>query len=131
MMNTKHEPATQARLLLVEDDAALAEVTTDLLRSYGHCVVHANSVRKALELARSREFDLAVLDVNVDNHLVFPVARKLGIAGVPFMFMSGTPGTAVPSEFRGHPFLFKPYRPRDMLRTLSTLTLKAGQAGMR
>lgn len=111
----------QARLLLVEDDPTMAEVTAELLQNLGHAVVHAPSVRKAMDLVRGGGFDLALLDVNVDKHLVFPVAQKLENAGVPYIFMSGTPGTDIPPEFHTRPFLFKPYRFKELRRVLRPL----------
>jgi hypothetical protein len=57
----------------------------------------------------------------VDNHLVFPLARQLDKAGVPFVFTSGNPGIEMPLDLYGRAFLFKPYRPRDLLRTLATV----------
>lgn len=52
-----------ARLLLVEDDLAIAEMYSFALRAHGHQVTTAGNGVRALELARAHTFDLVLLDL--------------------------------------------------------------------
>ncbi len=68
-------PSDGLRILVVEDDATVAEVITGLLESLGHQVVHAPQALAALtELASSR-FDLAFLDLDLPGLDGFELAR--------------------------------------------------------
>jgi signal transduction histidine kinase/CheY-like chemotaxis protein len=69
--------ATPLRLLLVEDDAVVADVFIGLLRRAGHEVVHAAHGLAALaELACGR-FDLALLDLDLPGLDGFALARLI------------------------------------------------------
>src|SRR5688500_5954204 len=56
-------PATPARLLVVEDDAALVEALCDQLQGLGHTAVAARSVADGLALLGREAFDVALLDL--------------------------------------------------------------------
>jgi CheY-like chemotaxis protein len=62
-----------ARLLLVEDDPAIAEMYTFALRARGHHVTRAGDGLQALELARAHRFDLVLLD------LIMPLMDGFGV----------------------------------------------------
>ena len=59
--------------------------------------------------------DGAILDVNVHNEWVFPVAHALAAAGVPFVFLTAYALDSIPPEHRERPFLRKPHVPGDLL----------------
>ena len=66
------------KILLVEDHAALADITCSLLREvYGHEVAHAESGAAALEAMETIEPDLVLLDVNLPDFNGYEVARRL------------------------------------------------------
>jgi len=80
----------------------------DLLEQLGCRMVGlVSSVGKALELAKSAELDLALLDVDIGGEPVYPVASALLKRGVPFLFMSGYGGLEDP--WRGRPIVQKPF----------------------
>ncbi|MDO5504991.1 MAG: ATP-binding protein [Pseudoxanthomonas suwonensis] len=64
-------------LLLVEDDATVAEVLLGLLRAQGHHVVHAAHGLAALGEAATRPFDAALLDLDLPGMDGFSLARQL------------------------------------------------------
>lgn len=49
----------------------------------------ASSLNSALELAETREYDLAICDVNLDSKSSFPVARILQDKGCNLIFATG------------------------------------------
>ena len=65
------------RLLVVEDDALLAEGLTSVLTRAGHVVEHATTGRHADILRIDEEFDLVVLDVGLPDIDGFEVLRRL------------------------------------------------------
>jgi two-component system catabolic regulation response regulator CreB len=59
------------RLLLVEDEAAIADTVVYALQADGHAVVHCLTGGEALREARRSHFDLAVLDVGKPDSIGF------------------------------------------------------------
>ena len=56
-----------------------------------------------------REFDLAILDVNLKGESVWPVATALREKGTPFVLASGGHVDPPPAEFANVPMIEKPY----------------------
>jgi len=65
------------RILVVEDDALLAEGLTSVLTRAGHVVEHATMGRHADILLVDEQFDLVVLDVGLPDIDGFEVLRRL------------------------------------------------------
>jgi DNA-binding NtrC family response regulator len=99
----RHEPDMLSghRVLVVEDDYFIADGLRQMLLGRGADVVGpVATVDKALALiATSSEIDAAVLDVNLRDVMVFPVADALEMRGVPFIFATGYEGTAIPARY--------------------------------
>src|SRR5690606_29169374 len=68
-------------LLLVEDDATVAEVICNLLRARGHCVAHAPHALAALADVAVAHFDLAFLDLDLPGMNGMALARQLRAQG--------------------------------------------------
>jgi DNA-binding NarL/FixJ family response regulator len=101
------------RILVVEDSFLTAAQMKGAVERMGFVVLGpAPSAHEAISLIESIGCDGAVLDINLGDHTVEPVARWLMRAGKPFVFVSGydSPSTLDPS-FRGHPLLRKPVSP--------------------
>lgn len=78
------------RVLLVEDEAMVAMATEDMLTDMGATVVGpATTLEAGLELANNHHIDVAILDVNLNGRMSFPIADRLRDRGVPFMFVTG------------------------------------------
>jgi CheY-like chemotaxis protein len=105
-----------ARVLVVEDEAMLALNLEDMLRDLG-CVVAgtAGKVDEALEMARTSDFDVALLDVNLGGKRVDPVAEAIRERGTPIVYVTGYGKTAA-SGF----VLEKPHNAADLERTLNS-----------
>jgi len=65
------------RILVVEDDALLAEGLNSVLSRAGHAVLHATTGRLADQLLTGEKFDLVVLDVGLPDIDGFEVLRRL------------------------------------------------------
>ena len=100
------------RVLVVEDDYFIAQETRSMLEQNGAEVLGpAASVDDALAIiASTSTIDAAVLDINVRDVMVFPVADALRERGVPFLFATGYEKATIPDRFAGAQHCEKPIR---------------------
>ena len=98
----------------------VAMYVDDLLTELGYDVVAlATGFDQAMPLAREGEFDFAVLDINLDGRLSFPIADVLRERGIPFVFATGYGVDGVRDEYRAAPILQKPFRSGDLVQALA------------
>ena len=83
-------PPGQGELLVVDDEPFLREAVAASLRFLGFDVTTADTGTGALRLARSRPFDLVVMDVMLPDTDGFEVVRRLRGEGsrVPVIFLT-------------------------------------------
>lgn len=99
-----------AAFFLVEDEVLLRMMTAEMLEELGHRVVaEAGTIGAAEPLARSMDFDLAVLDINVGGTNIAPIADILAARRLPFIFVSGYGSVGRPVPFQDRPVLQKPF----------------------
>ena len=97
-------------VVVVEDEMMVSLLLEDMLATLGcHDVTHAASVGTALQEIAKAMPDVAVLDVNLGNEMVYPVAEKLNVAGVPFVFTTGYGRGAIKLEWAARPCVQKPF----------------------
>jgi CheY-like chemotaxis protein len=97
-------------VLLVEDEAIIRMMIAEMVEELGHRVVaEAGDIREAERLATAAQFDLAILDINVNGDSILPVAEIVARRNVPFVFASGYGATGLPEPFRNRPVLKKPF----------------------
>jgi CheY-like chemotaxis protein len=108
------------RVLIVEDEMLVALMIEDVLVDCGCSTVGpCGSVALALDAARTELFDLAVLDVNLDGEMVYPVAELLAERHIPFLFLSGYGEQAIPAERGDWKVCAKPFKIADLAAMLS------------
>ncbi|MGA7487738.1 MAG: response regulator [Xanthobacteraceae bacterium] len=109
---TQAQPATPAkRILVVEDELMIRMLLEDMLNELGYTVAaEAAHIDEALEATKSADFDLAILDVNLDGQPVSPVADALVARGTPFVFATGYGERGLPELYRDRPTLKKPFQ---------------------
>jgi CheY-like chemotaxis protein len=106
-------------VLIVEDEAMVAVLLEELLLELGCRVVEvAARVDTALASIAERCFDVAILDVNLEGELSYPVADELELRGIPFLFVTGYGAQAIPEKYHRHTILQKPFRKRDFEQAL-------------
>jgi DNA-binding LytR/AlgR family response regulator len=81
----------------------------------------AASVAQALTLVENDgdRLDGAVLDINLGNERVYPVADVLRGRGIPFVFTTGYDAAVVPDSYSEVPRCEKPVDERRLARCLS------------
>jgi CheY-like chemotaxis protein len=89
----------------------------------------AATTESALAAVESREFDAAILDVNLAGVASYPVADALAAKGIPFLFATGYGTAALPERFSGRPILEKPYG-RSQLETALHALMRPVEGGM-
>lgn len=118
--------ARQRRVLVVEDEMMIRMLLEDMLTDLGYTVASsAGRVDEAIVFARTGDFDLAILDVNLNGDVVYPVADVLAERGLPFVFSTGYGDNSISDPYRGRPTLQKPFQLDGLEAALSRL-LRAG-----
>jgi PAS domain S-box-containing protein len=113
------------RVLLVEDEALVAMMIQECLADFGYQVVGPIcTASEAAAKAREAEFEAAVLDINLGDGAVYPIADVLAARGVPFVFVTGYDADSVETRFRNIPILQKPIE-REMLKKIFVVAAKA------
>jgi DNA-binding response OmpR family regulator len=113
--------ARAVRVLIAEDEFLVAVQVEEDLRSAGCSIVGPfNTLETATQAARRERFDLAVLDINLNGDMVYPLADELSARGVPFIFLSGYVSGDLPARFRRSPQLTKPHDPAALSREIQT-----------
>jgi CheY-like chemotaxis protein len=113
-----------SRILVVEDEPLIAMLIEDILREQGCDVVGpASTVADGLRLATGDRLDAALLDVNIGEETVYPVADALRRLDVPFVFVTGLQGESLSEAYRVQPTIRKPIFRRDFAhRVVEALT---------
>ena len=109
-MATEAQPAKQAKLLVVEDDVLIRMLLADMLGEIGYTVAgEAASIDEALEATRKTDFDLAILDADLEGRSVSPVADALVARDIRFVFVTGYDDHGL-FAYRDRPTLKKPFQ---------------------
>jgi PAS domain S-box-containing protein len=96
-------------ILLVEDEALLGMMMKETLSGMGLSVI-GPLVDLPNAVAAANESDLggAVLDINLNGVMVYPVAEVLARRGIPFVFVSGYGAGGLDRRYADVPVLEKP-----------------------
>ena len=114
-------------MLVVDDEVLVAMLITDMLEDLGHAVVGpAHDLDEGLSLAKTGDFDCAILDISLNGRSSTPIANALRERGVPFMFASGYAPNPDDDAFRGVPLLQKPFNMKQVEDALAHEALRAG-----
>jgi CheY-like chemotaxis protein len=119
-------PLMGRRILVVEDEYFLADDIRRALQSLGAEIAGpVGEFEDALHVLNDGGIlDGAVLDVNIRNKTVLPLARELHARHVPFLFTSGYDRTALSAEFDDVQLWEKPIDVSAMARELAALILQ-------
>ena len=107
------------RILVVEDDSAIAFGLQVDLRGEGYDVEIASDGDKALQLARRENFDLILLDVMLPRKDGFEVCRELRLGGTktPIIMLTAKVQEAekvMGLELGADDYVTKPFSPREL-----------------
>ena len=98
-----------ASILLVEDEALIRMMISEMVEELGHIVVaEAGTIEAGQHLAETATFDLAILDINIAGSNIQPIAEIIEKRSLPFLFVTGYGAKGLPEPFRARPVLDKP-----------------------
>lgn len=113
-------PLLGLRILVVEDDLLVAQFVAATLQDAQAVVVGpCHSVAAAQAILDAEPVDAALLDVNVADGEVFPVAERLAARRVPFLLLSGYGADAVPANRPEWRALAKPFRMTGLIEAVA------------
>lgn len=116
--------AVRRSVLLVEDEVMIRMMVADMLEEIGYVIAaEAGDIDDAVRLVQVTDFDIAILDVNVNGKVITPVAEAVQLRGLPFVFATGYGAQGLPEKFRDRPTIQKPFQIETLARTIES-TLK-------
>jgi two-component system alkaline phosphatase synthesis response regulator PhoP len=121
------------RILVVEDEPALALTLSDRLRSEGHEVAVENDGDAAFEAARVGSFDLVMLDLALPGRSGLDVCRDLRREGVDTPILMLTARAELTDKVVGlklgaDDYLTKPFEMMELLARVEALLRRSGRA---
>jgi DNA-binding response OmpR family regulator len=116
-------PLAGRRLLVIEDEYFIADDIARALTGLGAEIIGPLPDLADAEglLKRGDAIDAALLDINIRNEMVFPLARLLRSRNVPFVFMTGYDKTSVVAEFQDVQLWGKPLNIPRLARSLTDM----------
>jgi CheY-like chemotaxis protein len=124
-MTSDGKTGTGRRVLVVEDEPMIRLLLDEMLSDLGYTMAaEAGRLDEALAVAKQGEFDVAILDVNLDGQPVTPVVDVLVERGVPFVFVSGYARRGIPEGHSRAPLLQKPFQSEGLARALAAVAPK-------
>lgn len=125
-MTSEPTAAAGRRVLVVEDEPMIRLLLDDMLTDLGYTMAaEAGRLEEALAVAKDGEFDVAILDVNLNGQPISPVVDVLTARGVPFVFVSGYAKRGIPEEHSAIPLLQKPFQADGLARALAAIVPKS------
>lgn len=119
------DPARTYRLLLVEDDQALASALREQLEAYGFAVTRATDYGNISGEFSRASAHLAILDVNLPKFDGFTVCRRLReITEAPILFVSARDSSmdqVMGLTVGGDDYLTKPFAPEVLIAKVQAM----------
>lgn len=118
------------RILVVEDEEAIATALEDDFQAEGYQVEVVTDGQRAHDRARAAQFDLIILDVMLPKKDGFDVCRDLRRAGIhtPILMLTAKTHEAekiLGLELGADDYVTKPYSPRELRARVKALLRRA------
>ncbi len=122
-------------ILIVEDEAALANALEHILKKAGHITDVVGDGQSALDFVRGFSYDLVLLDVMLPKLDGFTVVRQLRTEGISVPVLMLTARSAVPDRVAGlnagaDDYRTKPFDPEELLARVNAMTRRTGTVVM-
>lgn len=123
MDHTVQKPFTGRRLLLVEDELLIALDLQRIVEQLGSTVVGpVGSIRGALQILSNTRPDAALLDVNLREGRVLPVAQACQDQSIPFALVTGYGRLELEEPLlQSAPRVYKPFDSDAIRNVLATM----------
>lgn len=118
------------RILLVEDEPAIADTLIYALKGECHEVNHVMSGGEALDLDEKTNHDLAILDIGLPDMTGFDLCRQLrSRRSIPVLFLTARDGEldrVLGLEIGGDDYVTKPFSPREVAARVKAILRRSG-----
>ncbi|WP_111976837.1 two-component system response regulator CreB [Algibacillus agarilyticus] len=124
----------QTHILLVEDEASIADNVKYALKQAGIKVTWTHLGQAAIEYAKQNTYDMVVLDVGLPDINGFEVCKNIRLfSDVPILFLTARSDEidrVVGLEIGGDDYVTKPFSPRELSARVNVITrrYRAAQA---
>jgi len=110
-------------VLVIEDEPLIAMLLVDCLKDQGAQVIGpASTIQGALDAIESSiRIDGALLDINLNGEVAYPVADLLVTRGIPFVFVTGYREDDIPDRYKAIKRCEKPKGPEACVDILLSL----------
>ena len=113
------------KILIIDDDADLSMIISDMLESKGFDVKCAESSEAAFDVLSQSNFDLILLDINLPDSSGFEICKQLrDVSNVPVIFASARTSETdriTGFDIGGDDYLPKPYSMKELLSRINAL----------
>lgn len=119
------------QILIIDDDADLSFIISDMLEGYGYEVTCAETGEKAFELLTENTYHLILLDINLPDSTGLELCRELRkVSTVPVIFASARTSETdriTGFDIGGDDYLPKPYSMKELLSRVNALIRRTYQ----
>ena len=133
--DTRLKPMNQ-HLLMIEDDARLANMVSEYLGQSGYQVAHAGDGQTGLNALQAQPAELVILDLMLPDMDGLEVCRRIralpgALAQTPILMLTakGDPmDRIIGLEMGADDYLPKPFEPRELLARIRAVLRRHGDA---
>ena len=122
-----------SRILVVEDENAIADAVLYALRTDGMQAQHCLLGREALQRLRAEPWDAVILDIGLPDITGFELCRELRtFSEVPVIFLSARGGEidrVLGLELGADDYVVKPFSPRELVARVHARLRRGSDAG--
>ncbi len=118
------------RILLIEDDSAMAQSIELMLKQDGFNVYTTDLGEEGIDLGKLYDYDLIVLDLNLPDMNGYDVLRQLRVAkiGTPILILSGMSGTEDKVKgfgFGADDYMTKPFNKDELIARIHAIVRRS------
>ena len=122
----------QHRLLMIDDDASLAELLVEYFERFGHKLITARTAADGRYLLRRDDPDLLILDVMLPDADGMELCRAIRAeSDIPIVMLTArgdVPDRVLGLEFGADDYVAKPFEPRELVARVETLMRRSREA---
>lgn len=121
--------ASEAHILVVDDDAQIRQLAAKLLREHGYRVSLARDGREMRQALQSAQINLIILDIMLPGGNGFDLCREIRAgSNVPVIMLTALGSDTdriVGLEIGADDYLAKPFNPRELLARINAVLRRA------
>ncbi|TCV92368.1 response regulator receiver domain-containing protein [Luteibacter rhizovicinus] len=114
--------ANVPRVLVCEDNLLLADTLVDVLARLGcRVVVSVGTVGRAMDAVRNTACDFAVVDLDLQGRMAWPVLDSLERRGTAYIVATCLRIADIPQPYASAPMVPKPYDVKQLRRAVDAV----------